>query len=457
MARAGAALVFALVALGATPQAVRAVDEFATPRPAPKSQVKTQAVLGTRVTDVYVLRAPDVVGQPVGSARAMLEKSRLRAGRETTQPTSERAAGTVIAQDPRPGTPVQPGAVVNLVIATPPRIVVVPPPKNLPIERSPAPPQRPDVIVPRLVTVPDLTGETPQQAARILRRYQLGLGQQRERESPAAAGTVIKQAPAPGTQVARETLVNVLIATAPIPVPPPVRTPRPPVVVEPPVVIKPPVIVVPPIVIAPPAPPVVVTPPVPPAPPVVATPPVPPAPPAVPEPLPPVATAPQAPPPAVATAPPAPAPVRKPAPKPRPAPETRPAPIPPAPVATPAPPAPPIVAQPPAPQPEAQPVRESPTRRWPTPIAWGLGSLALLGAAGTAYYRVRTTSGTQPVATIPTLTFAAHWDLGTQQIESEAPLSSGTGLRLQSGVEAVTTTLETEDLVAGTHETGGTR
>ena len=39
MMKAGASLVFALVALGATPQAARAVDEFATPRPAPKSQV----------------------------------------------------------------------------------------------------------------------------------------------------------------------------------------------------------------------------------------------------------------------------------------------------------------------------------------------------------------------------------------------------------------------------------
>ncbi|MFI5078582.1 MAG: hypothetical protein ACHQRO_14640, partial [Vicinamibacteria bacterium] len=90
MMKAGASLVFALVALGATPQAARAVDEFATPRPAPKSQVpvKTQATLGTRVSEVYVLRAPDVVGQLVGTARATVERSRLRVGRETTQLTS---------------------------------------------------------------------------------------------------------------------------------------------------------------------------------------------------------------------------------------------------------------------------------------------------------------------------------------------------------------------------------
>ena len=102
-------------------------------------------------------------------------------------------------------------------------------------------------------------------------------------------------------------------------------------------------------------------------------------------------------------------------------------------------------------------MRESGQARWPSPIAWGLGSMVLLGAGGTVYYRVRTTTGTPPAAMVPTVTFAAHWDLGTQQIESDAPLSSGAGLRLQSGVEAVTTTLETDDLVADRHDMGGTR
>jgi hypothetical protein len=73
------------------------------------------------------------------------------------------------------------------------------------------------------------------------------------------------------------------------------------------------------------------------------------------------------------------------------------------------------------------------------------------------YYRVRTTTGTPSVAPLPTVTFAAHWDQGTQQIDADTPLSSGAGVRLHSGVEAVTTTLETDDLVANTHETGGAR
>ena len=111
--------------------------------------------------------------------------------------------------------------------------------------------------------------------------------------------------------------------------------------------------------------------------------------------------------------------------------------------------------RPPA-EPENQSVREAPPRRsWPHPIALGLGSLALLGAAGTMYYRGRTTSGTQPTATPPTVTYAAHWDIGAPQIGADVPLSNGAPLCLVPGVKAVTTTLETDDLVGAGHATGG--
>jgi beta-lactam-binding protein with PASTA domain len=501
--------VFAIVALGATAQIAGAVDEFATPRPTPKGQVqiKTQAQLGKHVTDVSVLRAPNVVTQSIDSARRTLGDKHLRVGRVTTQPTTERPAGTVISQDPKAGTPVQPGVVVNLVVAVPPpsknpgtgttdgsvqdggRVrpqlplpshAIVPkligrPADNAPdilagpglklgerrrqesdapagtvVAQFPAPGTRVrpgtsvDVTIADecLATVPDLTGEKVERAAPALRHYRLGLGQQRERESSAPAGTVIRQVPGPRTRVACGTLVNVLIATAPVLVPPPAPTPGPPVLPLPEgIVILP--RPEPSVVFPPPAPPVAPAPPLPPLePPVVTAP-----------------TAPSAPivtpPPAVATAPPAPAPVHKPAarpkplPKPKPVPEARLAPIPPEPPAAPVAPAPPLVARPPA----APPVRETPKRQWPSPIALGLGTVALLAAAGTVYYRVRIA---QPVAT-PSITYAAHWDLGTQQIDAVAPLSLGVGLRLQSGVAAATTTLETHELVAKGHETGGTR
>jgi len=117
-------LVSLLIALGLTAPVAQAVDEFATPRPS--LNVKTTSTLATRAPEVYLLRAPDVVGQPVSSARAILEKGRLQVGRETAQVTSEHRAGTVMNQDPKPGTAMQPGASVNLWIATPPRAVPVP-------------------------------------------------------------------------------------------------------------------------------------------------------------------------------------------------------------------------------------------------------------------------------------------------------------------------------------------
>jgi hypothetical protein len=82
--------------------------------------------------------------------------------------------------------------------------------------------------------------------------------------------------------------------------------------------------------------------------------------------------------------------------------------------------------------------------------------VALLSAGGTAYYRVRMTNGAQPVPIAPAVTFAAHWDSGTQQIDATAPLASSTGLRLVSGVETASTTLETDHLVGAAHDTGGT-
>ena len=205
---------------------------------------------------------PNLVGQPVEVAAVVLGKPGLGLGDRRRQ-ESDAAAGTVIAQSPVAGTRVKPGTSVDVTIAAS-----------------------------ALVAVPDLTGETPRDAARLLRRAQLGLGQERQRESEARPGTVIRQSLAPGTRVPRETLVNILVATAPpaqVPPPAPYTPPAPP---------RPQPVIVPPIVIEP-------TPPAPPVPVVV-----------TPSPAPPVVTPPPAPPAPVAVAPPAPAPVRKPTPKP---------------------------------------------------------------------------------------------------------------------------------------------
>ena len=113
---------------------------------------------------------PNLVGQPVEVAAAVLGKPGLGLGDRRRQ-ESDAAAGTVIAQSPVAGTRVKRGTNVDVTIATS-----------------------------ALVAVPDLTGETPRDAARLLRRAQLGLGQEGQRESEARPGTVIRQSPAPGTR-----------------------------------------------------------------------------------------------------------------------------------------------------------------------------------------------------------------------------------------------------------------
>src|SRR4030095_2181359 len=168
-------LVSLLIALGVTAPVAYAVDEFATPRPSVKTQpvvkaqsvvktqpdvktqpvVETRPIVGTHVPEVQVLRAPNVVGQPVGSARVILDRAHLRVGRETPQLTPEHPAGVVLGQDPKPGTVMQPGASVSLWVATPPRTPGT-------SDGPDGPPQQTQVIVPNLI------GRSAESAAGVL-------------------------------------------------------------------------------------------------------------------------------------------------------------------------------------------------------------------------------------------------------------------------------------------------
>lgn len=63
------------------------------------------------------INAPDVVGQPYASARAMLEQVGLKLGDVTTDSLSTASSQTVISQTPAAGSRVAPGAKVSLSIA----------------------------------------------------------------------------------------------------------------------------------------------------------------------------------------------------------------------------------------------------------------------------------------------------------------------------------------------------
>ena len=68
------------------------------------------------------------------------------------------------------------------------------------------------VAAPILVSVPDVSGRSVEEARQSLARYKLALGDQRRRPSEVSPGTVIGQAPAAGTQVRPGTSVNVFVA-----------------------------------------------------------------------------------------------------------------------------------------------------------------------------------------------------------------------------------------------------
>src|SRR5262249_58735953 len=113
---------------------------------------------------------PDVTGWSSRDASGVLSSSRLALGERRAQPSGTRA-GTILSQFPGAGTRVALGTRVNVVIA-----------------------------VPDLVLVPNVTGETWEDARRALAESRLGGGERRRRESDARAGTVVGQAPAAGAR-----------------------------------------------------------------------------------------------------------------------------------------------------------------------------------------------------------------------------------------------------------------
>lgn len=124
---------------------------------------------------------PDVTGQTLFRVEEILSSQGLRRGTVTREQSVQRP-GTVISQSPRPGTPAQPGMMVDLVIAA----------------------DRPGV--------PDLLGRTLQQAVTLLRAAGLQRGIVSSEESNQLAGTVIAQFPPAGTAVQPGTMINLTLA-----------------------------------------------------------------------------------------------------------------------------------------------------------------------------------------------------------------------------------------------------
>jgi beta-lactam-binding protein with PASTA domain len=134
-------------------------------------------------TKPVLVPVPDVRQRDAKTAATILQHSRLGLGQQTQQ-ESESNPGLIASQSPQPGTRVEAGSRVDIVVA---------------------------VEIPR-VTVPNLVRLDEGAAATDLRENQLRLGSLAQGDSDEVSGTVIAQNPAAGTRVPRDSSVNLTVS-----------------------------------------------------------------------------------------------------------------------------------------------------------------------------------------------------------------------------------------------------
>jgi len=140
-----------------------------------------------------LVTVPNLSGQTLDRAVAILKKAGLVAGDIRERETGAAAAGTVISQSPRSGSTIARGKPVRLVTAV-------------------RPPE------PALVTVPNVVRQPLQRAAQMLVAAGLRPGAEKTRPTDQVpAGTVLDQKLRGGTRAQRGTAVDLLVAVAPAP------------------------------------------------------------------------------------------------------------------------------------------------------------------------------------------------------------------------------------------------
>ena len=87
-----------------------------TPQQQPAQPLRRPDLIRERapIADIQVLRTPNVVGQQLGEAKTILERAGLHAGRAIAETTRGASPGTVVRQDPAPGTVNKPGSSITL-------------------------------------------------------------------------------------------------------------------------------------------------------------------------------------------------------------------------------------------------------------------------------------------------------------------------------------------------------
>jgi beta-lactam-binding protein with PASTA domain/tRNA A-37 threonylcarbamoyl transferase component Bud32 len=147
----------------------------------------------TLVGGTSTVKVPNVVGQPFQSAELTLQQQNLVP--VTRFVASSKPKDQVIRQDPKAGNEVDENSKVKLTVSG----------------------------GPLSVTVPDITGKTPQEAARILKGAKLRLGSKvaEEPNDTVPQGSIVRQIPKAGDSVSAQSSVNFILSTGPQQVPVP--------------------------------------------------------------------------------------------------------------------------------------------------------------------------------------------------------------------------------------------
>jgi serine/threonine-protein kinase len=198
------------------------------------------------------LTVPDVIGRESNTAAQMLNNRGFEV-QEESRVSDDVERGRVVAQDPRPNTTADEGSTVTIFVSTGPGEAAVPslegrsqeeaeqalrdagfqpeverqysddvergqvigtePPAGTVIERG----TTVTLLVsrgPERVTVPDLTGETEDDARSTLEGLGLRVGDVTREESSEAPGTVLEQSPAADEEVDKGSAVDLTVAQA---------------------------------------------------------------------------------------------------------------------------------------------------------------------------------------------------------------------------------------------------
>ena len=146
-----------------------------------------------RLVTIYVskggeeLTMPDLQGLSKSEAEAKLQKMGLKLG-TVYEKNSDEEAGTVISQDPKAGSKISKGQEVDIIVSKGPKT--------------------------KKVSVPTVTGATFENAQNALTARGLSVGSVTKQQSSQAAGTVISQSVAGGSEVEAGTTVDLVIAEA---------------------------------------------------------------------------------------------------------------------------------------------------------------------------------------------------------------------------------------------------